>query len=277
MSEPLPPHESIYDWMLDLERRRQARMVRRLPPKLRAKLQGGLTLSMLASPYRVETPRGSIAFALLGLASANRATSALSKQPDTITWIDSFRPDSVFWDVGANVGVYSLYAALRSDISITAFEPAAVNYFLLTANCELNKVEDRVDCLLLGLGDSRRIERMELSQFEPASSFSFRGKRSKPRAGRQAAFVLSMDQLIEDYGLRCPNYIKIDVPHLAEEIIRGGARTLPREEVRELHIEASEESTRDRQLIKLLDQFGFTITGRHDRSGVTDLTLTKRA
>ena len=100
----------------------------------------------------------------------------LTRQPATIAWIDAFEPNSVFWDVGANIGVYTLYAALRRDIRVAAFEPAAVNYFLLSANCEANKFDDRVQCLLVGLGRERSVARLEVSQFVAGKSFSFLGK-----------------------------------------------------------------------------------------------------
>jgi hypothetical protein len=45
----------------------------------------------------------------------SRAESLLRKEEDTIQWIDGFETGAVFWDVGANVGVYSLYAARRSE------------------------------------------------------------------------------------------------------------------------------------------------------------------
>ena len=58
-------------------------------------------------------------------------------------WIDDMWPGSVFWDIGANVGVLTLYAAMRGDLDVWAFEPAAVNYYNLVANCELNRVQPR--------------------------------------------------------------------------------------------------------------------------------------
>ena len=104
------------------------------------------------SAWTVETPHGPLSFVALGKGPAGRAGSLFTKQPQTIAWIDSFRPGSVFWDVGANVGVYTLYAARRGDTRVVAFEPAAVNYFVLSANCEINAFDDRVTCLLMGLG-----------------------------------------------------------------------------------------------------------------------------
>src|SRR4030095_4005993 len=153
-----------------------------------------------------------------------------------------FEPGSVFWDIGASVGVFSLYAALATDPGVAACEPAAVNYYLLTANCEANKLQDRVVCLLVGVGRQRSIARLEVSQFRPARSFSFRGKTDEPYESRQAALVLSIDELVEDYGVLCPNYIKIDAPGASEGIIAGAARTFRRPEVRQIHLEVRDTS-----------------------------------
>ena len=41
----------------------------------------------------------------------------LTKEPGTIAWIEGFTEDDVFWDVGANVGLYSLYAGIDDFVS----------------------------------------------------------------------------------------------------------------------------------------------------------------
>jgi len=224
---------------------------------------------------QIDTPKGQLLFAVFGETSGFRAKGLLTKQKATIAWIDTFAPNSVFWDIGANIGSYTLYAALRPDIRVVAFEPAAVNYFILAANCELNAFGERVDCLQIGVGGGRSVEQLEISQFEPAHSFSFRGKGRRPASARQAALVLSMDELVEDYGLPCPNYVKIDVPAMTGAIIDGGVRTLRRPELRELHIEASEHSTGGRRVVDQLAQTGFTIAARHVHGATTDLTFTR--
>ena len=249
--------------------------LRDLPGTERARLQSQFAQTLVNETFEVDTPRGRLAFVLLGQTAAGRAATLLTKQPATIEWIDSFRPDSVFWDVGANVGLYTLYAASRGDTRVVAVEPAAVNYYLLTANCEANGFHDQVDCLLVGLSSDRGLARLEVSQFAPALSFSFRGKPDRPQPSRQAALLLSMDQLIEEYGLECPNYIKIDVPGLTEAIIEGSARTLRRTEVREVHIELSEHSKGGRRIVEMLERCGLVVASRHTRGGTADLTLAK--
>ena len=261
--------------------------LRQRPDGARAAWQGRFSQVLLEETFEVETPRGPLKFVLLGRKSASRARSVLRKQPATIEWIESFRPDSVFWDVGANVGVYSLYAALHGGTRVVAFEPAAVNFFLLAANCEANRLETKVDCLLAGLGSEKAIGRLSVSQFSPAYSFSFHATQDRKDESQQCAFVLSMDQLVQEYRLQPPNYIKIDVdvPSVTEAIISGGAQILRRPEVRELHIEMREHSRTGQRIVEQLGQAGFEIVTRspvrgalalgQGELGTTDLTFAK--
>jgi len=250
--------------------------LQKLPLRSRARLQSDFTQKMVDTTLAVDTPKGQLSFVLLGKSSAGRAVSLLTRQPATIAWIDSFKPGGVFWDVGASVGVYSLYAALGTDTRVVAFEPAAVNYFLLAANCEANRLYDRIDCLLVGLGREQAVARLEVSQFRPARSFSFRGKSGEPHEGRQAAVVLSIDRLVEEYGLACPNYIKIDAPGASEAIVAGAARTLQRPELRELHLEVRESSKGGQRIVEMLKAGGFVPTSTAEHGGSADVTFVRK-
>ncbi len=240
-----------------------------------ARLRGRFALTLAQEPWTVETPYGPLSFVALGKGPAGRAGSLFTKQPDTIAWIDSFRPGSVFWDVGANVGVYTLYAARRGDTRVVSFEPAAVNYFVLSANCEINAFDDRVTCLLMGLGQGKSIAQLDVSQFDAGLSFSFRGKRGRPSSGHQAALIMSMDQMVDELGLACPNYIKIDVPGLTDEIVAGGMQLLRNPAVRELHIECGLESKGGRRIVEMLNSVGFAPVGDTTRGGGGDITFAR--
>ena len=45
-----------------------------------------------------------------------RATTFETKEPETLEWIDTIPKNSVLWDIGANVGLYSLYAARHGTV-----------------------------------------------------------------------------------------------------------------------------------------------------------------
>ncbi len=253
------------------------RLQHHMTSAVRAHLQGLFTEQLFEDTVSVHTPRGPISFVIFGKTSARRAATLLTKQPATIAWIDSFAADSMFWDIGANVGVYTLYAAVRADVHVVAFEPAAVNYFLLAANCEANQLDSRVDALLVGLGNSYGIERIEASQFKPAKSFSFSGKPDQPYPSRQAAIILSMDRLVDDFGLAYPNYIKIDVPGMNEAILAGGEHVLRRPELREIHIELDEgECLGESRVTALLDAAGFDASARQLHRKSSDVTFVRR-
>ena len=247
--------------------------LQKLPPRSRARLQSDFAQKMIDSTLAIDTPKGRLSFVLLGKTSGGRAMSALTRQPATIEWIDSFEPGSVFWDIGANVGVFSMYAALGTDTKVVAFEPAAVNYFLLAANCETNNLFNQIDCLLVGVGGQRAIDRLEVSQFRAGRSFSFHGKKDEPYNARQASVVLSIDELVEDYGLPCPNYIKIDAPGASEAIIAGAERTFQRSDLRQVHLEIREQSKGSQRILDRLKQGGFAATGKNAHGGSVDVTF----
>jgi FkbM family methyltransferase len=249
--------------------------LQKLSPKSRARLQSDFAQKMIDTTLAIDTPKGRLSFVLLGKTSGGRAMSALTRQPATIEWIDSFEPGSVFWDIGANVGVFSLYAALGTDTKVVAFEPAAVNYFLLAANCEANNLFNQIDCLLVGVGGRHAIDRLEVSQFRSGRSFSFRGKKDEPYNARQASVVLSIDELVEDYGLPCPNYVKIDAPGASEAIIAGAERTFRRREVRQVHLEIREQSKGGQRILDVLKQSGLAVAGKALHGGSADVTFTR--
>jgi FkbM family methyltransferase len=276
MTEPNDPvdHERIHREEIYAKKELALLLYRlqNLPGESRARMQGRVTQELVEETMAVETPLGPLSFVLLGSAGG-RAMTLLTKQPATIAWINGFKPDSVFWDVGANVGIYALYAALRGDTRVVALEPAAVNYFLLAANCEANKFDGRMQCLLVGLGRERSVQKLEVSQFAAAQSFSFLGK-ERPYDGRQSTLIVSMDELVEDFGVASPNYIKIDVPGLSEDIIAGGERTLQRKDVREIHIELAS-SKGGRRIAEVLTRYGFVAATRDEHGGSGDVTFVR--
>src|SRR5437660_7162357 len=60
-----------------------------------------------------------------------RSATFSTKEPETLTWIDAIPQRSVLWDVGANIGLYSCYAAKVRDCRVFAFEPSVFNLELL--------------------------------------------------------------------------------------------------------------------------------------------------
>lgn len=253
--------------------RPKGRFARRLLTRLPATERARTVEALLDQPVTIDTRHGPIRFLNHGRGSCKRAATLLTKEPDSLKWIDQMAPGSVFWDIGANVGALTLYAAMRGDLEVWAFEPAAVNYYLLAANCELNGLDGQVRCLQLGFSDSNEIKDLHVSQMMDARSFTFREKiLREPKPGRSKSFpcrqpvqVWTIDAFREHYGLGCPDYIKIDVPGLTPEILLGARRTLARPGLRQVQVEAKEQGPGGRRVGSLMTSLGFEIVHRNSR------------
>ncbi len=236
--------------------------------------------TLLADPIMVDSPHGPIKFLGHGRLSYGRARGLLTKEPDSLAWIDAMEPGSVFWDIGANIGTLTLYAARREALDVWSFEPAAANYYNLAANCELNGYSKDVKCLQLGFSNRNRssLDRLNVSQLMLGRSFSFKRCPKKDFPAWQSVQVWSIDDFIRHYDVPCPNHIKIDVPGLTNEILEGAAQTLARLEVKELQIETTDTRESGRRIVSLLAGYGFEIAHRnvrHRKRGRTVSTVTR--
>jgi len=88
-----------------------------------------------------------------------RAETFWTKEPETIQWINNnLRSDSnicLFVDVGANIGIYSLYAAsVSANVEILAAEPIEKSFIELRNNIDLNHWADRITALNVAISDA---------------------------------------------------------------------------------------------------------------------------
>jgi FkbM family methyltransferase len=162
-----------------------------------------------------------------------RATQFKTCEPETIAWLaETFGEGDVLYDVGANIGVVTLIAAMTRDSRVVAFEPEPANFARLTENVRLN-ARDNVLALPLALGDTSGIAKLNLRDPVPGASapFPLTGQARGPTA----------DCLIEKLdgipGLPVPTHIKIDVDGGQRAVLSGATQTLLQDSLRELLIE----------------------------------------
>ena len=174
-----------------------------------------------------ETPLGQLKFWSFGSTSEFRVRTLLTKEPETIAWIESFKFDGIFWDIGANIGSYTLYAALKLK-KVVAFEPSAFNYFLLNKNISLNGLDTNIDTFNIAFSNKTGLDDFYLSSVESAgaaNSFAVKEDAYGDAMNvvyRQSCLGFTIDDFISQYNLSTPNYIKIDVDGIEPLILRGG-------------------------------------------------------
>jgi len=151
-----------------------------------------------------------------------RARTLLTKEPGTIKWLkDNCREGDVFYDIGANIGCYTLYAArlVGADGEVWAFEPHVGNAYSLLQNIRVNRMSDRVRVLTCPLNDVNRFERFRYGSIEAGSSGSEFGVTDVQDA-EEIKYGMTLDGLSYQYGI--PDLVKIDVDGNEQRILRGG-------------------------------------------------------
>lgn len=198
-----------------------------------------------------------------------RAKTLFSKEPETIRWIRGFGAEDVFFDIGANVGSYTVYAGKRCR-RVIAFEPEAQNFAVLNRNIALNKLQDKVVAFPFALSDERKLDTLRLNTLNAGAALhafgtniDFKGEHFES-AFEQGSISLTLDELALSCGLDFPNFIKIDVDGLESRIINGGKQVLRDTRLRGLLLELNESSADDMSLIALLKSCGLSVSARGD-------------
>lgn len=194
----------------------------------------------------IETSRGTVRFYCLDALPLWRAETLLSKEPETIEWIDSMDDGDVLFDIGANVGVYTMYAAISRKVKVLAFEPLAANYFLINRNIEQNGLSDVATAYCLALNDEDLISTLHIQNTgfgSAVSSFDdpvdHNGNRFEAKF-RQGMVGMSLDSFIAKFQPAFPTHIKIDVDGIEDKIIKGAAKTLADPRIKSVSIELDE-------------------------------------
>ncbi|MBZ5580596.1 MAG: FkbM family methyltransferase [Acidobacteriia bacterium] len=151
--------------------------------------------------------------------------------PNEFAFLDRLlRPGMVFLDIGANEGVYTVFAARRlgSGGLVWAFEPSTRELERLRRNLELNHLDVRVFPLALAEEPGRAalaIAGYEHEGQNTLGDFVYAGIET---AGRETVELARLDDIVRDNALARLDAIKIDAEGAELRVLKGAAATLRR-------------------------------------------------
>jgi FkbM family methyltransferase len=199
-----------------------------------------------------------------------RVDTLFEKEPATIAWIAGFAAEEVLVDVGANVGMYTIWAARSRGVKVYAFEPEAQNYALLNRNIVLNDLGARVRAYCVGLSDEAGLSELHLSALGAGGSCStlgqpvdFQHQPMRP-AYTQGCVAARLDDLVEAGVIPSPHHVKLDVDGIEPKVIAGARHVLAGGKVRSLLVEVNQNLTDHLEMVHELEKMGF----RYDHAQV---------
>ena len=189
-----------------------------------------------------------------------RAKTFSTKEPETLEWINSFSNEKVFWDIGANIGLYSIYASMRG-IKSFSFEPMSDNFNQLKKNMVLNKIDNNT-IIPIPLSSNSEISKMNFKDIHVAGSSHSSFKSIYDQHNEKTfdkyynTIGITGDDLLKTYKLEQPDYIKIDVDGNELECLRGLSKILIN--VKELLVEVNKDENK-KTVIEFLKENNFLI------------------
>jgi FkbM family methyltransferase len=154
-----------------------------------------------------------------------------SVDPNEFAFLDRFlQPGMTFLDVGANEGIYSVFAARRvgAEGTVWAFEPSRRELDRLRCNLELNGLKVRV--FPLALADSAGHADLRVAGYEhegqnTLGAFAYTGVEL---ARTEPVDLMRLDDVVEQNPLGRLDAIKVDVEGAELRLFRGATATLRR-------------------------------------------------
>ena len=204
-----------------------------------------------------------------------RASSVLTKEPDMTRWLDGLATEAVLWDIGANVGVFSLYAAVRTGCTVLAFEPSSANFHVLVRNVQLNALYARVTAYCVALSGATELGVLNLASTAPGSAtsqFGLPGEVSRYWNGAVAAvhgmLGFTLDEFIERFRPPFPTHLKMDVDGLELRILQAAGSTLSDPRLRAAMVEISLTDLAERERVTaLMERCGFEFVSQGESQG----------
>jgi FkbM family methyltransferase len=195
------------------------------------------------------------------------------REPWTVEWLESeTRPGDAVYDIGANVGVFSLIGAtlVGDDGVVVAFEPGYASYARLCDNIALNGLSSHIVPVPVALSSASGLQTFTYRSKAPGQSrHEFAADPWTPSAARgtkryvQPMVALTLDEAVSVLGLPAPALMKVDVDGAELHVLEGARATLTGGACRSVFMEIDD--TLGDRIVSLLDSYGFRLDERHRR------------
>lgn len=136
--------------------------------------------------------------------------------------------DDLFFDVGANVGVYTVLASKVRGSKTVCIEPLPSTYEKLKNNIQINRLDD-----VLSLNIGLSYEKSKL--YFTSDKDTMNSVALDTDVNKQEVNVDTLDNISDNYGI--PKAIKIDVEGYETNVLKGGNKVLQSDKLQVIILE----------------------------------------
>ena len=201
----------------------------------------------------------------------NRCLKIFGKEPGTVDWIrENVKADDIFYDIGANIGVYSILAASRAGKGgrVYAFEPHGANFARLIDNIALNNFQQVVFPNNFALNDQEGLFSFNYKSGDVGTSDSQLAAVSDAAADEKGIriselkYATTVDRLLASGDIIAPHHIKIDVDG-NEFLILTGMRQLLSGAQRPTSIQVEMNDPHKGQILEFMKDHRYRLSHKH--------------
>jgi FkbM family methyltransferase len=144
------------------------------------------------------------------------------------------RPGMIFFDIGANAGLFTIAAArklLGSESAVYAFEPCPTTFAILQKNQQLNGL-DRVHAVRRALSDKKGSANLYVNAGlkDGLNSLEDPSHTDAEVVGQIPVDIVTLDDFIAQKGIPRVDVMKVDVEGAELRVFRGAQEVLARED-----------------------------------------------
>lgn len=204
-----------------------------------------------------------ISYCNFGPTTRWRAKLSITKEKNTIKWINSFEDGAKFLDVGAHMGIFTLYAAKVKDCSVVSIEPSSITSCILNLNIHDNQLNDKVVVHTSAAGNRKSINKYHMGYMtiDAASGNPFnpvdpRGINYVPIFS-QGVVEITLDDLYKTYDYF--DYVKIDIDGNEDRCLNGAKEMFNDKRLKSILIELNGKSDNYDSIVEMIESFGFEL------------------